>query len=267
MRPETIPPSRRWVSQSAGAIQDIADTDGSIVVIPVGSVEQHGDHLPVGTDSMLVSAVVGDAVERLDADMPVLVTQTVWGGYSPHHLSFGGTLSVGFRNLLGVLEDVASTAAGNGFDAVLLVNGHGGNKPVIAATVNTVGNALPDIDVLGITYFDLAAEFVDEIRESDPGGMGHAGEFETALMAHRYPELVDMEEAEGATVTEPYARSSVDLIESEPLQVHRPFEAYAENGVIGEPGLASAEKGERIFDELASRLADVLRDVHAQHAC
>ena len=252
-----------WITKSYAEIHEIAAEDGSIAVVPVGSVEQHGHHLPVGTDSLLVSAVVGEASDRVD--VPLLRTPPVWSGYSPHHLPFGGTISLEFEHLLAVLEDVADTALENGFDAILFVNGHGGNKALLSSAVSTIGTDHPDSEVLGITYFDLAASFIDEIRDSDPGGMAHGGEFETALMLHLYPDLVKEDRMEGTPLDEPYDQGLVDLVEFGPLSVYRPFDEYSESGAIGEPELGSAEKGAEIFDRLGDELAALFRDVYERN--
>ncbi len=79
-----------WAGMTASQIRGVGEQPGSVLVIPVGSVEQHGNHLPVVTDTLLVEAMVDTAVERLD-DVPVVVTPPIWSGFSPHHLSFGGT--------------------------------------------------------------------------------------------------------------------------------------------------------------------------------
>jgi creatinine amidohydrolase len=81
-----------WASQPYGDVVELAERDGSLLVVPVGSLEQHGYHLPVATDTLLVDAVANDAAEATDA--PVLVSPPVWTGLSPHHLPFGGTPSL-----------------------------------------------------------------------------------------------------------------------------------------------------------------------------
>lgn len=251
-----------WAGLPYPQIQRIADEGGSVVVIPVGSVEQHGHHLPVATDTILVEAVVDGGVKQVAEELPVVVTPPVWSGFSPHHLSLGGTLSLEFDHMRAVLEDVAETALGNGFDAVVFVNGHGGNKPMIDAVVSTLGSRV-DAEVLGTTYFELATDEVNGIRDSPTGGMAHGGEFETSLMLYLRPDTVaESEEREASLWDEHYERGSKDLLEGGPLSVYRPFEAYSETGAIGAPQEASAEKGERIHTAVTAELAAVLRGVH-----
>jgi len=249
-----------WAAAPAGEIRETAQADGSVLVVPVGSIEQHGDHLPVATDTILVDAVVHGGVEALD-DLPVLVTPPVWSGFSPHHLPFGGTLSLEFAHLQALLEDVAHTGVENGFDAVCFVNGHGGNISLIDAVVSTVG-VETDAEVLGLTYFQLATDAIESLRESETGGMAHGGEFETSLMLALCPDLVaDIGERPAELWDEHYQWGGRDLLEGGPLAVYRGFDEYSASGAIGAPDLASAEKGERFYDILTEELAVLLTAV------
>lgn len=259
-------PSRAsWWSRTAEEIREVAQRDGSVLVLPVGSIEQHGRHLPVATDTILVDSVARLAADRVEADLPLLVAPPVWSGYSPHHLAFGGTLTLDFETLLAVLEELADSALENGFDALLLLNGHGGNMALVSGATSLIGRTHPESEVLGLTYFQLAQEFVDDIRESEPGGMAHGGEFETSLMLHLLPELVHEDRVGGEPLDEPYDLGLADLFEGGPLTVYRPFEVYSETGGIGRPELASAEKGRRLADRLAEELASLLTDIHRRN--
>lgn len=251
-----------WGTRTYDEIDEIGESDGSVLVVPVGSIEQHGKHLPVATDSILVGAIARLGAERVAEDVPILALPPFWSGFSPHHLDFGGTVSLEFDHMLAAVEDIADTALENGFDALLLLNGHGGNMPLIDGAVSTIGTDHDDVEVLGLTYFQLANAFMDEIRESDIGGMAHGGEFETSLMLYLREELVRADRIDGTYMDEPYDLGTKDLVEGGPLAVYRGFEEYSASGAIGDPGLASAEKGERIYERLGDELESLLRDIH-----
>ncbi|WP_313693581.1 creatininase family protein [Halorarum halobium] len=251
-----------WAESSAPEIRRLAERPGSIVVVPVGSVEQHGDHLPVATDAILAGAVAGAAVERVEADVPVIATPVVAPGFSPHHLSFGGTLSLRRETLVRLLTDVAESALDGGFDALLFVNGHRGNDSIVGSVVGSVGAARPDVDVGAVTYFDLAAPFVDDVRRSDVGGMSHGGEFETSLMLHLRPSLVDESRFEVEYRREPHEHGVHDMFESGPLGRYRDFADLSSSGVVGDPSEASAETGDSLFEGLTTELAAVLEELH-----
>ncbi|MFC6993825.1 creatininase family protein [Haladaptatus sp. GCM10025707] len=249
-----------WAGKSYQEIKNIGQQDGSVLIIPVGSIEQHGHHLPVSTDTILVDAVAHLGATRVEKDVPIMVTPTIWTGYSPHHMSFGGTFTLEHRTLLSVLEESASSALENGFDAILFLNGHGGNISLIGSAVSTVGTEHPNSQVLGLTYFQLAASFIDEIRDSELGGMSHGGEFETSLMMHLRPDLVS--EGDAKYFHEPYEHGGKDLVQGGPLSVYRGFDEYSHTGAIGAPELASTEKGEAIFELLGDEMESILTQIH-----
>lgn len=254
-----------WAGKTYQEVKEIANQDGSVLIIPVGSIEQHGYHMPVSTDTILVDAVAHLAAERVVDDVPILVTPPVWSGYSPHHMPFGGTVTLEHDDMLGIIEELADAALDNGFDSLLLLNGHGGNDSLISSATSTIGTDHPKTEVLGLTYFQLAASFIDNIRDSELGGMGHAGEFETSLMLHLRPELVKEDLMEGTNMDEPYPQGIDDLVAGGPLSVYRDFTEYSDSGAIGDPTLASAEKGEQILDRLCDEVADILSQMHKRN--
>lgn len=254
-----------WAGRTAPEIREIAEQDGSVLVVPVGSVEQHGNHMPVATDTILVDAVAHHGAERVVDELPILVSPSVWSGYSPHHMPFGGTITLEYDDLLDVLEDIADSALDNGFDSLLLLNGHGGNASLVSSATSTIGTQHPEVEVLGVTYFQLAAAFIDDIRETELGGMGHAGEFETSLMMHLRPELVDEDRMEGTNMDEPYPQGGKDLVAGGPLSVYRGFTEYSETGAIGDPTVSSAEKGERILELLTEEMESILTRMHERN--
>lgn len=255
---------RSFAAKTYPEINDTATEDGSVCVLPIGSIEQHGHHLPVATDSLLVDAIAHGGADRLDTEIPLLVAPTVWSGYSPHHMAFGGTLMVEFDTLLRLASELVGAAFEAGFDGILLLNGHGGNTAMVNAAVTTLGVDYPSGEVVGLTYFRLAAPFIDEIRDSDAGGIAHGGEFETALMTFLAPDLVDLDAAHATYRDEPYDHASREMFDSGPAGVYRPFDEYSDTGELGDPGFASPEKGEELFDRLTAELATVLRQLHEQ---
>jgi creatinine amidohydrolase len=243
-----------WAGKTYEEVEEVAAQDGSILVIPVGSVEQHGHHMPVATDTILVDAMAKLGADRVADDVPILLTPPVWSGYSPHHMSFGGTITLEHDDLLDTLEGIADAALDNGFDVLLLLNGHGGNASVVDSATSTIGHRHPDVEVHGLAYFQLAASFYDDVRDTDLGGASHAGEFETSLMLHLRPKLVREDRIEGTNLVEPYEQGIQDLVVGGPLSTYRPFREYSESGAIGDPSEASAEKGADIYDRLGDEL-------------
>jgi len=253
---------RTWGAHRAESIEAIGGKDGSVVVVPIGSHEQHGRHLPTGTDTILVNEVAHLGADRVESDVPILLMPPIWTGYSPHHLPFGGTITIGLDTMLSLVEDVAASALENGFDALLLVNGHGGNVSIVSNLVSEIGIEHPSVDVHGVTYFTLADSFIDDVRESERGGMGHGGEFETSLMLYLRPELVHSDSMEGTRRETTYSHGSADMFDGGSLSSYNDFSEYSASGAIGDPELGTAEKGEEIYGRLGDQMETLLREIH-----
>lgn len=253
-----------WAGKTYGDIQAIGETDGSIVIVPIGSIEQHGDHLPVSTDTILVDAAAHKGAKRVSDQVPIVVTPPVWSGLSSHHMPFGGTLTLEFETMLEMLEEIGRSALDNDFNAILLINGHGGNMSLLSTAINKIGEEHSEIEVAGLTYFYLAASMIEEIRDSDPGGMMHGGELETSLMLHLRPDLVHENEMTAVYSERKYDLLLEDLFGSGPLGTYSTFADHTETGVMGDPSLASAEKGEVIFEHIVSEMGSLLKNIHKE---
>jgi creatinine amidohydrolase len=121
-----------------------------------------------------------------------------------------------------------------------------------------LGEKFPDVSVSGITYFDLANGEVENIRDSEEGGMAHAGEFETSLMEYYHPELVQKSDAEGELLEQSSSFAFKDMFSGGPMALYRPFEEYSSNGCVGAPEVASLEKGEKFQEIVASTLHELI---------
>lgn len=253
-----------WAGKTHAEVNEIARKLGSILVVPIGSLEQHGHHLPTATDTILCDAVAHLGVKRANEEVPVLVTPPVWTGISPHHLEIGATISLEIHTMLALLEEITASSLENGFDAILFLNGHGGNISTVSAMTAHLSPRYPNVDVLGLTYWFLAEPYMDEIRKSERGGFGHGGEFETSLMLHLCPELVDEEAFEAHYADSAYDLGFKDMFVRGPLAEFEPAHGpmYSEGGTRGDPTLASAETGERVYDLLGDELAMLLEEIH-----
>lgn len=248
----------RWEELSVPEIETL-DRDSTILLLPLGSVEQHGRHLPVGTDTMLASAVSLAACKRLPGRSAVLPSP--WYGFSPHHMRFQGTLTLRATTLLSIVEDIVQSAVAHGFKRVVLVNGHGGNIGLVDVLSSTLGHQhYGRARIAGITYFQLAREAIASLRISAPGGMGHACEFETAMMQHLRPELVAIEKAQ-VTYPDPGSKYlSTDLLSRSPVRAYHDFGDLSSSGTLGDPSLASAEAGGKFHDVVVDELVRFIED-------
>jgi creatinine amidohydrolase len=125
-----------WAKLTGPEIRAVAANKDALAVLPIGSLEQHGPHLPVITDTASASAAAIRAARLVAGDMPVLVLPGLWTGMSEHHLPFGGTISLNYTELSGVLRGVVRSLRAIGFARLLIVNGHGGNVEPLARRAN-----------------------------------------------------------------------------------------------------------------------------------
>lgn len=231
---------------------------GKIVILPLGSFEQHGPHLPFTTDTDIVTAIAR-ALERKRPGK-LLLLPTLWAGHSTHHLAFPGTLSASQMPYIQLLVELCGCVAGMGARKVFLLNGHGGNDVPARAALRELKGAFPKVRFVFASYWSLAAEAIKAVRESGPGGIGHACELETSLMLHLHPDRVEMSRGrrDGPKHADVYRR--VDMQHARPAYFVEEFHEMSESGVIGDPRLATAAKGKRFFEGI---VAGVLAFVEA----
>lgn len=224
-----------------------------IVVLPTGSVEQHGPHLPVTTDTDIVTAVACGIESKLPER--VLLLPTLWPGLSTHHMHFPGTLDVTQRVYIRLITELGKSVASMGARKVFLLNGHGGNDTPLRAALRELKTAVPETRFVFASYWTIAEKTLRSVRESELGGVGHACEMETSIMLHLRPETVKMELAvrDGPPHSDPYRKT--DMQYGRPVFFVEEFHEMTQSGVIGHPDLASAEKGKRFLDGIVDEVA------------
>ena len=215
------------------------------VVVPFGAVEQHGPHLPHGTDAIFGDEIGNSVAERLGA----FLAPTVRVGCSQHHMSFAGTITLREETFHLVVADIVNALTEHGFERIVLLPTHGGNFRPLGDAVAKLGPvsgakivAFPDVSLLLNAILPVASELGMTPAE---GGV-HAGEWETSMMLALRPELVKMERTEPGYVGD--LMSGVQRFFEEGVQ------SIARNGVFGDPRRASATAGLKYVD----RLVDVV---------
>lgn len=173
---------RRWDALTREEIGAFAPD--ALLVIAVGSTEQHGPHLATATDALIATAIAERAAEAAARPETILLAPTLAYGASDHHLPFGGTLSLGVTTFQLVLSDLLASAASAGVRRVFVLNGHGGNA---AACAIAVAEASRELGLIAATA--MPSDLVDSNEIEGPVN-GHAGSFETSLVLALDPERV-----------------------------------------------------------------------------
>lgn len=242
---------REQVAQAAAA--------GAILLLPIGSVEQHGPHLPLDTDTNAAAEVAERAARRLD-DPPAIVLPPIWWGLSPYWLPFPGTLTLRPETILAVVADLGASVARHGFRRLVIVNGHGGNAGIVGVAATQLADH--GIRAAALSYWDVIGPDIRRLTPGDGGGIGHAGQTETSIQLFLQPDLVDQASATPGMCADlrgapdaPFA--GVGYSPPDPAR-------EAPHGVYGDAPAGRGELGEQLVALAAERLAAFVRSFAAE---
>lgn len=224
-------------------------TGDEVILIPTGSLEQHGPHLPLFTDTLIVSAVAREIERALPTQ--VLLVPTLWLGASGHHLKMAGTLSAGFPAYEGALAGVIESLLPHGFYRFYVLNGHGGNAEPNGVALRELKARYPSLTFCHSAYYMFAESEFAQIMEGPIKSIRHACEAETSLMMHLNPELVRT------------AMLRDDGLKAEPpvLGAIHHFDEITEEGSLGYASLATPEKGKLLFEACVEGATREIRTV------
>lgn len=236
-----------------------------VVVLPIGAIQQHGPHLPVDTDEMIVTSLALAAGQR--APGKILVAPTIPYSYNLESMDFPGTVSVASKTFMNFCVSVVKGFAYHGFDHILLLNGFPPNDNLIELVgrqINMETNALCG-SVTWTNLLTVDPEFNNTWRESGFPGSAHADELETSVYLALDAAAVDMSKAVDETPAQqppggPAAFVFQDNFGNGPVSVPNWASVHSTSGVMGRPTKASAEKGKRIFDEAVRQFIEVITE-------
>lgn len=232
--------------------------EGLIPVLPVGTMEQHGPHLPVKMDSWTATQVAQAACEQHHDRL--LLMPTVHYGYTTHVMDFPGSVTIHPETFIRYIVDVLKSLAYHGFSRIIVINGHGSNMPPLDLACRRA-NIETDSNVALTSWWGLTAtdpEFMKTWRESKiPGGCAHSGEAETSLALHLDNDLIQMDKAVKEDIkfhehNSPYQWT--DLWSAGPVSVTSWTSEYTDSGICGDAVLATPEKGKMLFEEAVKNL-------------
>ncbi len=233
-----------------------------VVLLPFGTVEDHGPHLPLNTDNIIVEAVCLEAARRAPEEM--LVMPLVAYGLDEHHMDFPGTVSVDMQTLIAYVADVAMSPARHGFTHILVVNGHGSNASIADLAARRVvletGAICGAISPNAAIDPTLAEPTFSQMRRSSPGGVAHACEYETAMMLYLRPDLVQMERAVREIGQVKLTYFNWDHPEPSALAWQDWWSRMSESGVCGDPTVATAEFGRALFETTVENFIHFVRE-------
>ena len=239
-------------------VEGLADR---VVVMPLGSFEQHGHHLPLLTDTM-IGTEIAQRAEKLLGDDAVFLPM-LWVGASDHHRAFAGTISVGNEVYVRVLVDMLESLIASGFRRIFLLTAHGGNMLPGSTAIYDVQlrhRATPDLWIALSSWWRMAPEQVRAAITGDQESVTHACELETSMMLRLRPELVKREAARGANIPFESAFYAPDFRRGSRVEVARSFEQLSLTGAFGHPEHATAEQGEALYAAAVDEVVAFVRE-------
>jgi creatinine amidohydrolase len=228
-----------------------------VVVLPIGSVEDHGPHLPLDTDNFLIWSICEEAARRAEGE--ILLLPQIPFGFETHHLDFPGTIDIQMEHLLHFVLDVTKSVAHHGFKRILIADGHGSNMPIldlVARRTNLETGSL----CAAFIWPSLAPREIRGIRESGRGGMAHACELETSVYLHLDAARVQMDKARKDMKMPESEFIWMDLMEGSPVLLMDEWTRFSKSGVSGDPTLATPEKGAVVFEAVVQAFLRLVRE-------
>ena len=226
-----------------------------VVILPLGSVEQHGPHCPMDVDISAPFHMAVEVARRVD-DFPVIVAPPVWSGFTHYNMGFPGTINLRLETLQNLLADICRSIYANGFRRIVVLNGHGGNSAPSRAVSWQL--AEENIFVLSFNWWDMVEEELPAWSATNEG-VGHAGEWETSVQLHLRAHLIDKAHIGADTpMTQPF---SEDLHFAEFPERRR--DTARATGIMGDATVATADKGQRVYELACERLEKLVREYRA----
>jgi creatinine amidohydrolase len=233
-----------------------------VVAVPIGAVEDHGAHLPISTDNDILAGVLAECGRRAAGDL--LVLPTIPFGLDEHHMDFPGTIAIDIETTLAYLAQTAISVARHGFTHILIVNGHGSNHAIcdLAARkcVLATGVICGATTVNAAVDPSLVADVLNAERKGGPGSVGHACEYETAMMLHLHPDMVQMDKARRDIGQLKLKYFNWDHPEPSAYAWQDWWSRFSAEGVCGDAAAATPEFGKRMFEVTVERFVELLRE-------
>lgn len=239
----------------------MTNKENTLIIQPIGAIEQHGPHLPLIVDAAIATAVVGQTLHKLNPDIPAYALPTLHYGKSNEHWTFPGTLTLSAQTLTAVLMEMAEGIYRAGFRKLLLVNAHGGQPQVLEIVARDLRQQHSDLQVFPLFVWGAPHRAADIVGKQEYETGIHAGDVETSVMLALLPEQVDMEKAV-QEFPKPFADDSLLSLEGR-LPMAWTMDDLSKSGVVGNATAATAAKGTAILESVSDGWVRVLEEIFA----
>jgi creatinine amidohydrolase len=263
-------PSRYWANLSTldfAALQTSGEAARTIAVLPVAATEQHGPHLPLSVDTVLVNGIVAAALPHLTTDAHVLFLPTQAVGLSPEHARFPGTLTLKNETILRLWTDIGESVAASGITKLVLFNAHGGNVSVMDLVARDLRARL-GLLVYSVSWFNLPlkdaqGQDVNALFDTAEHRFGiHAGDIETSMMLALDPSDVEMAQAQNFASAARSRSTQFDILgNGKSAKLAWQMQDYNPAGAVGNAANATTAKGQVMVEAAARALAGLLAEI------
>ncbi|RPI65470.1 MAG: creatininase family protein [Ignavibacteriae bacterium] len=239
----------------------IARAPQPVVLAPIGAVEDHGPHMSLSTDNDILEGILAECGRRSDGD---LLLPVIPFGLDEHHMDFPGTIAIDIQTTLAYLSQTVISVARHGFTHILIVNGHGSNAAICELAAREC--VLKTGVICGATTVNaavnpaLVADVLDAERKGGWGSVGHACEYETAMMLHLHPERVEMDKAYRDVGQLKLKYFNWDYPEPSAIAWQDWWSRFSKEGICGDAAAATREFGERVFELTVERFLEMVRE-------
>ncbi len=254
-------PSHRFLPYLSWTdIQAMPDQANTVIIQPIGAVEQHGPHLPLIVDSAIATGILGHTLAKLPAEIPAYALPTLCYGKSNEHWHFPGTITLTATTLISLLMETAASIYRSGFRKLVLMNAHGGQPQIMEIVARDLHQQYPDFLVFPLFVWRVPHNGTELLSPEELEYGIHAGDAETSLILALLPEQVKMDRA-----VREYPRSlpKQSLLS---MEGNLPFawvmRDLSTSGVLGDATVASLDKGEKLLQSLTDGWVQAITDIY-----
>lgn len=229
----------------------------ALILVPIGQTEEHGPHLPIKTDALIAEQVAKTLAERMNGEIPTLVTPTIWSGYSMRAISnWPGTIRLRPETFMNMVFEICGSLVEMGFVHIMLISTHGNHPGMLRAVVRRIADQY-DVHMALTFPVIMADEVFQQISKAGKGGSCHAGEYETSLMLYLAENLVEMDKC---TAEDKITYSSTFY----PGKVYWSTWGIqkSKTGVHGDPTVATKQTGEKTMKAIISNYESFAREFY-----